>query len=520
MIGTTGIWVDDQTLPSARTTPEAPDVHALLAVMVERGVTAAVMEVSSHALAHGPGRRGGVRRRGVHEPDPGPPRLPRHDGGLLRSQGGAVHPARSRAAVICVDDEWGRVAGAADTHPGADVRAGQPPLDRLRPAATALPHWSAWRVEPTPTGHLAMSVAGPDGQTCGWSLRCRAGSTSRTRWAPTSCLVSAGIDGEHARQGLLLARSVPGRMERIGGQSAAFPVFVDYAHTPDAVRRVIAAARDLAIGSVIVVLGCGGDRDRDKRPMMGEIAATTADQVIVTDDNPRSEEPARIRAQVIGGVPEAVPRRGSPRSPTAARPSGTRCWPAAPATWCSCSARATSRARRRTAVVALRRPRGGSAGDPPAGRGTVGTIMIAADPRRSGRRGRRPPARLPAPRTSVLTGAAADSRLVQPGQLYVAIVGERVDGHDFAGQAMAAGAAVILGQRPTGAPTIVVDGPGRGARPAGPRGHRSACRTLDVVAVTGSSGKTTTKDLIAQWWPPEARSSRPRGRSTPRSACR
>jgi UDP-N-acetylmuramoyl-L-alanyl-D-glutamate--2,6-diaminopimelate ligase len=104
---------------------------------------------------------------------------------------------------------------------------------------------------------------------------------------------------------------VPGRMERIGAQFVAFPVFVDYAHTPDAVRRVIQAARDLAIGSVSVVLGCGGDRDRDKRPKMGEIAATTADAVIVTDDNPRSEDPAAIRAEVLAGVPD--PFRGRVR---------------------------------------------------------------------------------------------------------------------------------------------------------------------------------------------------------------
>ncbi len=86
-------------------------------------------------------------------------------------------------------------------------------------------------------------------------------------------------------------------------------MFVDYAHTPDAVRRVISAARDLALGSVIVVLGCGGDRDRDKRPKMGEIAATGADQAIVTDDNPRSEDPADIRAQVLAGVPDAFRHR-------------------------------------------------------------------------------------------------------------------------------------------------------------------------------------------------------------------
>jgi UDP-N-acetylmuramoyl-L-alanyl-D-glutamate--2,6-diaminopimelate ligase len=121
-------------------------------------------------------------------------------------------------------------------------------------------------------------------------------------------LLAAGIGPDHARQGLLLARSVPGRMERVGSGSA-FPVFVDYAHTPDAVQRVIAAARDLAAGKVVVVLGCGGDRDRQKRPLMGEIASTAADRLVITDDNPRSEDPAAIRAEVLAGVPDAFASR-------------------------------------------------------------------------------------------------------------------------------------------------------------------------------------------------------------------
>ena len=180
---------------------------------------------------------------------------------------------------------------AAHTRHGADAEQGHP-------------HWNAWRVEPTPTGHLAMSVAAPGGESLRLESPLPGAFNAANALGAYVCLVAAGIDGEHARQGLLLARSVPGRMERIGAGTAGFPVFVDYAHTPDAVQRVVAAARDLALGSVIVVMGCGGDRDRDKRPRMGEIAATGADAVIVTDDNPRSEDPAQIRSQVLAGVPE------------------------------------------------------------------------------------------------------------------------------------------------------------------------------------------------------------------------
>jgi UDP-N-acetylmuramoyl-L-alanyl-D-glutamate--2,6-diaminopimelate ligase len=98
---------------------------------------------------------------------------------------------------------------------------------------------------------------------------------------------------------------VPGRMERVPA-SRDLLALVDYAHTPDAVERAIAATREVCDGRIIVVLGCGGDRDRDKRPLMGEVAARGCDVLIVTDDNPRSESPAAIRAAITDGA-RAVP---------------------------------------------------------------------------------------------------------------------------------------------------------------------------------------------------------------------
>ncbi len=299
IIGTTGIWIDDQTLPSARTTPEAPDLHAMLALMRERGVSAVVMEVSSHAVVMG--RIDGLTFDVTMFTNLTQDHLDFH--GTMEEYYAAkallFTPGRSRAAVICTDDEWGVRLAQSTTLPvqtyGMAARSIEPP--------GADPDWAAWRVEPTPTGHLAMSVAGPDGRSLRLESPLPGLFNAANALGAYVCLVSAGVQPEHARSGLLLARSVPGRMERIGTNLAGFPVFVDYAHTPDAVRRVIAAARDLAIGSVIVVMGCGGDRDRDKRPRMGEIAATTADKVFVTDDNPRSEDPATIRSQIIAGVP-------------------------------------------------------------------------------------------------------------------------------------------------------------------------------------------------------------------------
>ena len=124
-------------------------------------------------------------------------------------------------------------------------------------------------------------------------------------WLPPSTTVSIPLVASAA---IGDCAGVPGRMERIrAGQE--FLVLVDYAHTPDAVERAIAAARQAVTGDVIVVLGCGGDRDRDKRPLMGQVAARDADVLIITDDNPRSEPPSQIRAAMM----EGARRVGSPQ---------------------------------------------------------------------------------------------------------------------------------------------------------------------------------------------------------------
>jgi UDP-N-acetylmuramoyl-L-alanyl-D-glutamate--2,6-diaminopimelate ligase len=97
----------------------------------------------------------------------------------------------------------------------------------------------------------------------------------------------------------------PGRLDLVGDKDGA-PVFVDYAHKPDALAKALEALRPYVSGRLVVVFGCGGDRDAGKRPMMGEIAARLADRVVVTDDNPRSEEPAKIRAAILAGAPGAI----------------------------------------------------------------------------------------------------------------------------------------------------------------------------------------------------------------------
>jgi UDP-N-acetylmuramoyl-L-alanyl-D-glutamate--2,6-diaminopimelate ligase len=117
--------------------------------------------------------------------------------------------------------------------------------------------------------------------------------------------VTTGISPEAAIEALPRLKGVTGRIERVARTPAGGQVFVDYAHTPDALETVLHAIRPHTEARLWVIFGCGGDRDRGKRPMMGEIACRQADRVIVTDDNPRSEEPAAIRREILAAAPEA-----------------------------------------------------------------------------------------------------------------------------------------------------------------------------------------------------------------------
>jgi len=116
--------------------------------------------------------------------------------------------------------------------------------------------------------------------------------------------MAAGSECDAVVQALAHLKGAPGRLEKVGERKGA-PIFVDYAHKPDALEKVLAVLRPLVSGKLVVVFGCGGDRDAGKRPIMGEIAARLADVVIITDDNPRSEDPARIRAEIIAAAPQA-----------------------------------------------------------------------------------------------------------------------------------------------------------------------------------------------------------------------
>jgi UDP-N-acetylmuramoyl-L-alanyl-D-glutamate--2,6-diaminopimelate ligase len=314
LVGTVELRVGDERIASTGTTPEAPDLHALLAAMVERGVTVCSLEVSSHALAlH---RVDGLVVDVAAFTNLSQDHLDFHGtmDAYFAAKAALFTPERSRRGVVCVDDAWGERLAAAAGVPVVTVAT--------RPGAVA-----DWRVVAgSVEGGLPVGLVQGPGDRLGdrgggRTVRLRSPLPGRFNLANTlvalAVLVEAGLDPEQAADALAVAGAVPGRMERVGapGVPPGAPLaVVDFAHSPDAVEQALAALRGPvgdgvdrpgpggAGGPLVVVLGAGGDRDREKRPLMGAAAARGADVVVVTDDNPRSEDPAAIRAAVLDGA--------------------------------------------------------------------------------------------------------------------------------------------------------------------------------------------------------------------------
>jgi UDP-N-acetylmuramoyl-L-alanyl-D-glutamate--2,6-diaminopimelate ligase len=289
MIGTVETRVADVVIDSVRTTPEATDLHALFAAARESGVTAAVMEVSSHALAYG--RVGGVRFDVGAFTNFGLDHLDFHtDVDDYFAAKARLFDGRCRAEVLNLDDPAVRRL----------VRPG-----RLTFSASGDPT-ASWRAEGVVRdGFTQRFVAvGPDGVSVPTGVALPGLHNVANALLAIACLVESGVDPGTAARGVAECRGVPGRLELVEAPGPVLGV-VDYAHKPDAIVAALAALRELGEGRLLCVIGAGGDRDRGKRPYMGEAAAKGADLVIVTDDNPRTEAPATIRAEVRHGAEAA-----------------------------------------------------------------------------------------------------------------------------------------------------------------------------------------------------------------------
>ena len=306
--GTVELRVGGLSIESPRTTVEAPVLTRMMALAVEEGVGAASLEASSHAIVlH--------RLDGTVVDVAGFTNLQRDHldfhktmQGYLDAKARLFTPEHARRGVICVDDQWGaRLADRVE-------RAGLIPVDRVRayPGGGDGDAPADWWV-----GDAAVSMTdsattfvlhGPDSERI--EASCPLPGLVNVQNAALALVMTmrAGVPAETAVAALASAHNIPGRMQRITRRDGVRGTcIVDFAHTPDAMELALKAVRQITPGRLIVVFGSDGDRDRGKRPMLGEVAARLADVLIVTDENPRSEDPRTIRDAILSGVRSVRP---------------------------------------------------------------------------------------------------------------------------------------------------------------------------------------------------------------------
>jgi UDP-N-acetylmuramoyl-L-alanyl-D-glutamate--2,6-diaminopimelate ligase len=293
-LGTLGLFIEGEHVRDTLTTPGAEELAECLRLARARGVSDFVMEVSSHALAQE--RVAGVHFAVAALSNLSQDHLDYH--GSMAAYGAAkarLFEGDPAASVINVADAFGRELAlrtpgclrvSLDPHQAADIAAR---AVRLSQRGTS----------------LDLDV---QGQRMTLDSQLLGEFNAENLLLSLGILLGLGLGADLAIAGLANATAVPGRLERVDGPDDDVVALVDYAHTPDAVARVVAMARALGPQSIVCVLGCGGDRDRQKRPLMGQVAASGADRVWITTDNPRSEDPAEIARQVLLGA-QAGPAR-------------------------------------------------------------------------------------------------------------------------------------------------------------------------------------------------------------------
>ncbi|NUP02946.1 MAG: UDP-N-acetylmuramoyl-L-alanyl-D-glutamate--2,6-diaminopimelate ligase [Nonomuraea sp.] len=278
------------------TTPEAPQLHALFALMREEGVTAAAMEVSSHALALG--RVDGVFYDVALFTNLSQDHLDFHKDfdDYFATKARLFQPELSRAGVTNVDDRHGREL----------LHLAKVPMTTFSALGDPEAEWRALDVRLGADGS-AFRVTGPGGVEADARISLPGPFNVANALGAIVSLVESGVPLQTAVHGVGTLGGVPGRMQRITSAEEEFQALVDYSHKPGAVESVLRSLREVTAGTLTIVLGCGGDRDTGKRPLMGEIAAQLADVAIFTNDNPRSEDPLAILASMMEGA-LAVPR--------------------------------------------------------------------------------------------------------------------------------------------------------------------------------------------------------------------
>ena len=300
-MGTLGFGRPPRLTPTVHTTPDAVSVQRQLAELRALGAECVSMEVSSHALDQG--RVNGVRFNTAAFTNLTRDHLDYH--GTMESYGAAkarlFRFAGLAHRVINIDDPFG-AALAAEPAP-AQLTVTTRAAHGTPPGAARFVR--AVRVLPEPTG-LTINIESSWGNA-ELGVRLMGEFNVDNSLTVLAVLLAWGIPLAAAVRALSRCRAASGRMEMFGGRGLTPLAIVDYAHTPDALEKALRAARQHCRGQLRVVFGCGGDRDAGKRPLMGRIAAELADDLIVTDDNPRTEDPARIVAGILAGVARHTP---------------------------------------------------------------------------------------------------------------------------------------------------------------------------------------------------------------------
>jgi len=295
-IGTTGVVAPGRNDYGSLTTPDPVALHKLLAELAASGVTHATMEASSHGLDQR--RLDGVRLAAAGFTNLGRDHMDYHPtvedylNAKLRLFDTLL--PKGAPAVIFADDPYSAPAIKAASAAGHDVRTVGRNGDFLQ----------LKRVEHERYRQRAEIAAG--GEIFEVDLPLAGDFQIYNALVAAGLAISTGVPFAKAMKALEKLKGASGRLELVGTAPNGAPAYVDYAHKPDALENVLNSVRPFTTGRVIVVFGCGGDRDRGKRPIMGEIATRLADVTIVTDDNPRSEIPAEIRAAIMAAAPKAI----------------------------------------------------------------------------------------------------------------------------------------------------------------------------------------------------------------------
>jgi len=291
LIGTLGARIDGDPVPLNRTTPEATDLQKLLGAMRDAGVDAVALEVSSHAMElH---RADAITFSIAAFTNLSQDHLDFHGDmdSYFAAKASLFEPERALTSVINIDDPSGAMLASNIAVPVLSVGTG-PNADVRVHSITSTPHGTAFTLH---YGGRDLPIEIP-----------LIGEFNVENAAVAAAIaIAQGIDGASIAKGLAGVKTIRGRME-IVEHAGDFTVVVDYAHTPDAISEVLQAAKSAASGKVIAVIGAAGNRDKDKRSLMGAAAVRFADLTVITSDNPRDEDPVAIAAEVQRGA-DAVP---------------------------------------------------------------------------------------------------------------------------------------------------------------------------------------------------------------------